>query len=412
MRKYYCILFLIVASFQSVVAQSGCTDSQALNYDPQAQTNDGSCEYEPLVLNPELIVDDLPSQVDETSGLIWFNNGLWTHNDSGGEAAIYRLDPSSGELLQTINLLNAHNFDIEDITQDDDYIYVGDFGNNYGNRDNLMIYKINKSHIPSISDTTVPIEIIRYQYNDQQNLVRKNRNNNFDCEAMLSMNDHLYLFTKNWVDQETKCYKISKNPGNYSLDIHQTFNVKGLITGADYSLEHQCISLIGYENFVPIIWILWDFSGDTVFSGNKKRIDMAFLQGAQTEGICFSDNDQLLFSCEASFYPPSLYRLYMSQIIDPSAVPKVSFEPYQIELQPIPAQNQVVVKIMGLNRPSFDIELYNLGWQKVKQYSYSEKAFQQEVNITFPINDIPSGLYFVRIKQGTKIGFKKLVINK
>lgn len=412
MRKYFCIFLLIVAFSQSVFTQSGCTDPQATNYDPQAHTNDGSCQYDPLVLNPEVIVDALSSQVEETSGLIWFNNGVWTHNDSGGEAAIYKLDPKSGELLQTIHLLNAQNFDIEDITQDKDYIYVGDFGNNYGNRDNLMIYKIDKNYIPSSSDTTVPIEIISFQYNDQQKLEPKNRNNNFDCEALLSMNNHLYIFTKNWVDQETKCYKLPKSSGNYNLDIHQRFNVKGLITGADYSQDYHRISLIGYENFVPFIWILWDFSGDEIFSGNKKRVDMAYIQGAQTEGICFSENEHILFSCEASFYPPSLYQLNIAQIIDPTAVTKVEFQPYQIELQPIPLQNQVVVKIKGLSHPSFDIELYNLGWQKVKQYSYSEKLFQQEVNITFPIDDIPNGLYFVRVKQGAKIGFKQLVINK
>ncbi len=67
---------------------------------------------------------DLSKKINETSGLIYWNNYIWTFNDSGGEAEIYKVDSATGEILQTIRLNNAKNTDWEDITHDENYIYI------------------------------------------------------------------------------------------------------------------------------------------------------------------------------------------------------------------------------------------------------------------------------------------------
>ena len=41
---------------------------------------------------------NLPPEVSETSGLLFFNNLLITHNDSGGEPLLYEVDTLTREI--------------------------------------------------------------------------------------------------------------------------------------------------------------------------------------------------------------------------------------------------------------------------------------------------------------------------
>lgn len=407
--------FLIIAFlflYGVSIAQLGCTDPNAFNYNSMAVENDGSCLYDPVIMEPEILIDELVAEVSETSGLIYFRNSPWTHNDSGGEPAIYRLDETSGEVTQKILLRGAINFDYEDITQDEEYIYVGDFGNNYGSREDLSIYKITKAEIPEEGNAEVNTQIITFEYSDQESFEIQNRNNNFDCESVASFGEYLYIFTKNWIDQETKCYKIPKQAGHYTIDIHSQFNVRGLLTGADYYNEIGTLVLVGYENFVPFVWVIWDFKDDEFFGGNKKRVDFAHIQGAQTEAICFKDTENILMTCEDSFIPPHLYQLNLNHIINASRFNSQLFAPFEINLKPNPLEGKVAIEIKGLQKPNFDVEIYNLSWQKVSQFSFIENHFQNGVNVKINTSELGQGIFFVRVKEGKNIGFQKLMITE
>jgi putative lipase involved disintegration of autophagic bodies len=85
---------------------------------------------------------ELPSEIKETSGLLLIDGKIITHNDRGDAANLYEIDSLSGNLLRTIRITNATNEDWEDLAEDENHIYIGDFGNNDGNRTNLRIYKI------------------------------------------------------------------------------------------------------------------------------------------------------------------------------------------------------------------------------------------------------------------------------
>ena len=87
----------------------------------------------------------LPANLSESSGAIFFNNKLITHNDSRGENKLFELDTITEQVTRTVAISNATNIDWEDITQDDTSIYIGDIGNNSGNRTDLKIYKISKT---------------------------------------------------------------------------------------------------------------------------------------------------------------------------------------------------------------------------------------------------------------------------
>ena len=77
--KEFLLLFLF---FNSITYSQtlGCTDPFSKNYNPSATINDGSCQYQTFKVKPEYS-KHLNDSLKETSGLIFFDNLLWTHND-------------------------------------------------------------------------------------------------------------------------------------------------------------------------------------------------------------------------------------------------------------------------------------------------------------------------------------------
>src|SRR5574344_1541180 len=87
----------------------------------------------------------LPEKLSGTSSLLFYNDKLLTMNDHK-DPYIYFLN-NEGTIIDSINT-HIKFYDLEDMAQDEDYIYLGDFGNNaHGNRDDLCIYKIKKSSL-------------------------------------------------------------------------------------------------------------------------------------------------------------------------------------------------------------------------------------------------------------------------
>ena len=103
------LLLCLLISIEGMSQTLGCTDILAKNYNAKATVNDGSCIYKKerinlthsFILNPKL---------KETSGLIQWNNRLWTHNDDT-DTNLYALDTVKGEILETYNLPKVTNTD-------------------------------------------------------------------------------------------------------------------------------------------------------------------------------------------------------------------------------------------------------------------------------------------------------------
>src|SRR3954451_24152951 len=128
--KNYVVFAILTCSYHITYAQAnGCPDPAAKNYNNAANINIGSCTYNKVSIKPKFDAN-LGNRVHESSGLIWWDNQLWTHTDSGGKPDLYAVDKSTGKVLKIVTITNATNVDWEDIAQDDDYIYIGDFGNN------------------------------------------------------------------------------------------------------------------------------------------------------------------------------------------------------------------------------------------------------------------------------------------
>jgi len=274
-------------TFQCMNAQiSGCTDPMASNYNSTATVNDGSCTYG---LSTAVSVSEilLPDVLPETSGLIHWNKGIWTHNDSD-DSNIYSLDTTSGAVLQSVELTGTLNTDWEEISEDRDFIYIGDFGNNFsGNRTDLKILKVPKI---SVLAGLPEVETINFSYSGQVGYdPAEPGNTDYDCEAMVVSNDSIYLFTKQWVSGGTALYSLPKTPGTHIAKLKSLYNVRGLITGAVWLEPQRLIALCGYNKILePFILLLYDFEGTDFFGGNKRKISVE-LPYHQVEAITTAD---------------------------------------------------------------------------------------------------------------------------
>ncbi|BDU27589.1 T9SS C-terminal target domain-containing protein [Flavobacterium sp. GSB-24] len=298
MKKVIVFFFLIVTSTYSQI--SLCTDSRAENYNSNAIQNDGSCSYKNLKLKPEYS-KILSDSIRETSGLIAFENLLWTHNDDH-DKTIYGLD-SLGRIKRKIILNEATNHDWEEIAKDSSHIYIGDFGNNYsGNRSDLKILKIEKK---SFLEENPKIETISFSYADQTDFsASKPNKTDFDCEAFIVSKDSIYLFTKEWKSSKTNIYVLPNQTGSQVAKLKATFDTKGLVTGATYLSNKNLIVLCGYTKVgKPFLYLLYDFKNQDFLSGNKRRIDLK-LPFHQIEGITTKDGLHYFLTNEALVRKP------------------------------------------------------------------------------------------------------------
>ena len=254
----------------------------------------------------------------ETSGLMAFDNLLWTHNDDH-DNTIYGLD-FSGKIQKKVKLEKVKNNDWEEISQDSSYIYVGDFGNNFqGNRKNLHLLRIEKK---SFLSNKPLIDTISFSYSNQTDFgIQKENSTNFDCEAFVVSRDSIYLFAKQWSQKKTSIYVLPKIPGKYSAKLKETLDVSGLITGATLLASGKGIVLCGYSGMLqPFLYLLYDYKNNDFLAGNKRKIKLS-LPFYQIEGIESLDG-KLFYLTNESFIkrpiikiPPQIHTVDLSSFL-------------------------------------------------------------------------------------------------
>ena len=289
------ILFFLLCVTATYGQISGCTDALAKNFDPKATTNDGSCLYSNAKIKPES-TQKLSDSLRETSGLITFNNLLWTHNDDH-DTNIYGLD-SKGKIQKEIQLEKVVNTDWEEISQDSSYIYIGDFGNNYqGNRKDLHILRVEKKSF--LLDQPV-IDTIAFSYSNQTDFsVQKPNSTDFDCEAFVVSQDSIYLFSKQWSQNKSSIYVLPKTPGTYVAQLKETLNVEGLVTGATLTPKNEIV-LCGYtKKLRTFLYLISDLKNFNFQVANQRKIKLS-LPFHQIEGIATFDG-KLFYLTNESF---------------------------------------------------------------------------------------------------------------
>ena len=258
-----------------------------------------NCFLNAQQLQTETVVQ-LENGLLETSGLIYLNGKIITHNDSGTEPELYEIDSLTGNISRTVVVSNVTNTDWEDICIDANYIYIGDFGNNAGARIDLKIYRVLISDYNSTLSDTVTAEIINFNFSDQTSFLPSLYITNFDVETLISFGDSLYVFTKNWGNSETSYYAISKLPGNYSVSPKGTINSQGMVTGGVYNALSNEVVLCGYNFLQAFVIRISGFFQDDFESSIIDRFNLAVGSSSiQIEGIVNYSNEGYYLSSES-----------------------------------------------------------------------------------------------------------------
>jgi len=283
MKRYYFILSLIIFS---------CSSGQEKE------------DFENAIILETIV---LPKIINETSGLEILNNQFITHNDSGGEPSLYFFS-QNGEIINSITLeeesfWEIYNNDWEDITADEDYIYIADTGNNFGNRDNLNIIKVKTTDF-SI-DSKIDIS-----YKDQQTFLPRPKHK-YDAEALFLIEDKIAVLSKDRSNLFTDLYLIDKESNSkQALESKITYNVNSLITGGDYNKDMSLLALVSYNSRGNQFLILFENFNLENLAEKKFRKFKIPLERAQIEAIKIIDNNTFWITSEdEGIGSPYMYKI-------------------------------------------------------------------------------------------------------
>ncbi|WP_295211921.1 hypothetical protein [uncultured Chryseobacterium sp.] len=224
----------------------------------------------------------LDNRIKESSGLSLINGKLYTFNDSGNTPELFELDKKTGNIISTIKI-NGKNKDWEALTNDGQNFYIGDFGNNGGTRKDLEIYKV-----PVKNDS---IQLISFEYPEQQEFTPKYSQTDFDAEAMVYLESKIHLFTKEWGTKATSHYIIDPEiPGKQQAEKTETYKTGFMVTDASYF--NKKLYLIGYTKKTEVFLNIFTESSPGVFfneNPEKYYLGSALAIG-QIEGIAVDDS--------------------------------------------------------------------------------------------------------------------------
>ena len=411
---FFLLLGLITTATSAQAQTSGCPDQRATNYNPAATINDGSCQYATTataVTTKAL----LPAALLETSGLQYTSQSLWSFNDSGNSPVLFKLDSTTGSILQQVRITNFPNVDWEDIAADAQYLYVGDFGNNDGDRHNLRVLRVLKSAIGTTASESVTADAINFSYPDQTNFNPGNHNHNFDCEAVFYANDSLHLFTKNWLDLRTRYYTIPAQPGTYIAHLKGSFNVNGLVTAADLNPVGTGAALLGYNHTTgdTFMWLLSDFRNGQYLRGNKRRIELpnALVVG-QAEGLCFVNNYRVFLSNEQVVrsiitIPQRLYALNTGRWLAPfvtTATAKIQKTGFTIS--PNPTRETIRIERQKGIVGELAVTLQDVQGRTIAE----DQVEASSATYDFDVSAVEAGVYVLKIESASRTFSQKVEI--
>lgn len=242
----------------------------------------------------------LPKKLKEVSGITLSKdkNTIWAIEDQGNKNVIYGLDRQGNQIADVL-VENAENHDWEDITADNrGNIYIGDFGNNENDRQDLSILKVDLKDASQKSTNVT--QATTFHYEGQTEFPPKKSNWLYDCEAFVEKDGYFYLFTKNrskGFDGTFLVFQVPNKAGDFEAKLIGKLKLQGgysdaAITSASINSTEDKIVLLNHKN----VQILTGFSADD-FSRTKIQ-KVSLNHNSQKEAVVFLDDKKLLIADE------------------------------------------------------------------------------------------------------------------
>ncbi|MBR9922637.1 MAG: hypothetical protein GYB31_17530 [Bacteroidetes bacterium] len=246
--------------------------------------------------------------IHESSGLAMDGDSFWTHNDSGSDPMLYRINKEA-KIVDMKYVDTPHFVDWESVDIGDGNLYIGDLGNNNGDRMDLGILQISLAALQTDVDT-VSSFFYSMTYDDQEDFSTRPLAHNYDCEAIIQIDDETLVITKNHLDMRTNIYTTEYAIG---LDgILGITDIGGLVTGAAVHPDEEDVFLLAYREtdgmFSPFIVHFYDFEDFRFWRGESQQVDVPL--DTQVEGLAVDSDYQLYISSESNgSVPGKLYQL-------------------------------------------------------------------------------------------------------
>lgn len=258
-------------------------------------------------------VCELSEELREISGMIPFNENILAFGDSGSAESLFEINTNC-KIVSEYKIEGATNRDWEAIAESDSFIYIGDFGNNAGDRKDLKILKIQKSEL---SESTKIYSTLNFSYEDQLEF-GEDALHNFDCEAFLVDGISIFLFTKNRGSELTHVYELNTIEVDQIARRRMDLEISNLVTDAYYNKSNQRVFLTSYSDvitnnrFIPSFYSL-NFI-DQKFSIGINDREIMF--DTQIESIC-TLNDSMYIAAEAETSGNSiLYSVHTEEYLE------------------------------------------------------------------------------------------------
>ena len=342
----------------------------------------------------------IPDELTEISGMEHDASGIiWAINDSGNEPYVYQIN-ERGEIIKKTWIANATNQDWEELTQDENgNMYIGDFGNNRNNRQDLVVYIVRISDL--MKKDTAAAERIEFAYDDQEKFPPNEPRRNFDMEAMVYYKNRLILFSKNRTEPFTgysNLYQLPTVPGTYEAKkIDSLYLGKGpkelfQLTAAAISPDGKRLVLMSYDKF----YLIHDFPYADLIGGRVEQFE--FEEVSQKESVVWQSDSILFISDEKSVLGGgNMYALNLSEQIKNNS--KVRREEVDVPIKEFGDSLRIQVKT-ELRGPIY-FEFYSGEGERVSfgKVGYFDRG-EHEFVLTPP--EFQNGMYMLNIQIGSR----------
>ena len=313
-----------------------------------------------------------------------------------------------GKILGKINIQRP-NHDWESIAASPEGLWIGDIGNNRGQRKDLQLFFLSGDQLKK-SDKLTPKTTISVHYPETDFPQIKGKGHNRDSEAIIFARDNLYLFTKNRLNTDAYLALLSPDVPAQAIVPLDTLNVEMMVTGADYNETTDLLAISGYYAFRNYLAFI------PLFTNQGKQFERIFryhlrgLDGAQIESVALGEENMIILSTEKTgLFPAQTFRLNAGRLILPTGMrPDVCISS-RLEIEKAVWDADAGELQIRFNKAASPVTIEVLTFEGKRMYRKKLKAAHQSTTFSCSLPSLPSDMpLFVRI-SGDGIFFSQRI---